>query len=555
MGVRIIVGEYEYEATGYVVSESATPLAANDSSGGVGEITFEIPVPDPDLQPDHPINRYTQGWLIGQNLRLTDTRYGFTLGEVTSADYNHMAGVVTVSCISRLGDLGDFNLQADPYIGTLRGAFEYYCELADVTVDVSVDDEVADRQVKIPGWHGEMWYHLKQLAIAQDCEISLVSGTILLRPIRGRNAEKGYTIQRSAAVGGNSLAQAVEVYWYKTRAITDELVYPPEGWNPEVEVLNVNAGETAEYTLELSASLSSIQEPEMRTSVSQGYSTSSVYTVVADDGLPVTPAQWRDFGGEVEVTLNPDTVSLTVSLTGAVGVPLATGGTSRSFSLALASATSGSRYSTLRIVGTGVSYSRESKRIRTGVPPEKTATDVGVTIDNIFINDLNSLYTAGTRAAVSFTGETPALTGTVSAINRRGEGEAPTISYGAVEDRLVLELGASPSYSAVQSWYASEGLGTYGAIQEWWDSISENEFARQAFGNVLGSRVWDPFSKRPYRIRSGTIDPEGIDFSIADDDLTHEDVEEYFEGRTYADVQNARDGLTYNQERLVGLRG
>src|SRR5690606_12282811 len=134
---------------------------------------------------------------------------------------------------------------------------------------------------------------------------------------------------------------------------------------------------------------------------------------------------------------------------------------------------------------------------------------------NDFINDLNSLYTAGTRAASAFTGESPALTGSVSSINRRGEGEAPTISYGAVEDRLISELGASPSYGAVESWYTSEGFGTYSAVQEWWESISENEFARQAFGNILGARVWDPFSKRWYRIRSGATNPAGIDFSVA----------------------------------------
>src|SRR5690606_22861964 len=128
---------------------------------------------------EHPINLYTQGWLEGQDVFLADTRYGFTLGEVTSTSFNRRQGTINVSCISRLGDLNDYNVQAQPFVGRLEDAFRYYCELGGVTVDVSVDASIADKHVEIPGWHGELWYHLKQLAAAQDCEVSLVAGVIL----------------------------------------------------------------------------------------------------------------------------------------------------------------------------------------------------------------------------------------------------------------------------------------------------------------------------------------------------------------------------------------
>src|SRR5690606_11121151 len=117
--------------------------------------------------------------------------------------------------------------------------------------------------------------------------------------------------------------------------------YPPGGWSPDVEILNVNAGEIAEYTLELSASVSAIQTPTMLTSVTPEHATSSVYTIVANDGLPVTEALWSSRGGSLIVRINPDTQSLTIRMRGATGVPLSTGGAATNFLVALASDPSG----------------------------------------------------------------------------------------------------------------------------------------------------------------------------------------------------------------------
>lgn len=328
---------------------------------------------------------------------------------------------------------------------------------------------------------------------------------------------------------------------------------------PEVEVLNVNAGETAEYTLELSASLSSFQEPEMVTWVGQNHDSSSVYTVVADDGLPVDPAYWAAQGGNVEITLNDDTRSLSVVLTGPKGVQLSGGNVSKSFSLALASDTTGSRYSTLRIVGTGVRFDRQSKRIRTGVSPVHTSTEVGVTIDNPFINDLDSLYRAGTRAAKAFTGEASTYSSEVTTVTTRGDsGEVVSMTYGAVQDALEGELGSGFSYGGAQNYYVSEGFISYGDVLEWWLSQTAHDFSNQTFGNVQGARIWDPTRKRWFRVRSATTTPSGIRIETADDDLTYEDVEEFFKSIdpniTYGEVQLYRQGLTYEQERTVGLR-
>lgn len=556
MGIRVKVGGIDYQVSDYSVEEQATPLAAGDPTGSVGVMEFSLPLPDPDIHPDHPIVRYGPEWMIGQEVEiLSDSRYGFTLGVVDAVA--PAGGQFQVSCLSRLGELNIFNVRAQPYVGTLKNAFEYYARVAGITSGVVVDESVANRLVSYPGFTGELWYHLKQMAAAQDCDISLVSGTILLRPIRIRVAERGRTIQRAGQTGVGQLARAIEIYWYKTKAITDELVYPPGGWNPEVEILNVNAGETLEYTLELSSSLTHFQVPEMVTSVDQYYSDSSVYTVVADDGFPVPPDAWHRNGGKVEITLNPDTTSLNVVLTGALNIFTSTGEPSKSFSLALEAVGTGARYSTLRIVGSGVEYDRQLKRIRTGVSEGRTGTEVGLTIDNPFINDLNTLYKLGTRAAKNFSGNVSTTTAEVTSVNARGEsGEKQVMSYEAVKDSLAGTVGPGASYRDISGFYEEEGFRSYADVLEWWESQTANDFSNQTFGNVQGARIWDPSRKRWFRIRSATVGPSGISVGTADDDLTIGDVNEFFRSKnyTYDDVQNLRNGLTYDQERMVGLR-
>lgn len=566
----------------YSVTEDSSPLKAGDSSGSVGTFQVTVPTPDPDLIASlGPINTSGYGelpfgdgpyggvesqmtpWVmlglfgptvfLDTTLRLADSRKGFTLGTVTGASVSKDGGTVELSGVSRMGKLNVYGIQAQPFVGTLRQAFDYYLSLAGITTNIFVDDEIGDRPVVFPGWNGELWYNLKMMATAQDCDLSLVSGVILLRSIRKRIASNNRDTSRSIAVGSNTLARAIEVYKYNNRQITNELVYPPGGWTPEVEVLNVNAGETSEYTLELSASVASIQPPVMETFVADEYSGSSVYTVVADDGLPVEPAAWRAYGGSVEISIEPDTTHLKVVLRGAEGLPTAAGATATNFSLALGSDTTGNRYSTLRIVGSGVAYTKVKKRVRTGVPASKTATDVGVTIDNPFISTTNDLYRAGTRAAKAYAGAVMELSGNVISINRRGDtGEATYPTYGEVEDKLKNELTPTVTYGQVQTYYSGLGLSSYESVRQYWFELFRDDDMDQVFGNVQGARVFDKTSRRWYRIRRGSPSPAGIGFS-ADDDLTHGDMEELYSGKTYEQVRSPLSLFTYQQVELLGM--
>ena len=549
-------GEISTQLIDYSVTEDSTPLSAGDSSGSVGTFSATLPR-DAGAFVSAPRSFRTLLATVGptifegSEIRLTDSRKGYTLGNVTGVTESRDGATITLTGVSRLGKLSVYGIQAQPFVGTLRNAFLYYAALAGVTTDVFVDDEIAGRPVVFQGWHGELWYSMKQMAAAQDCDLSLVSGVILLRAIRKREATQNRETSRSIATGGGTLAQAVEIYRYNNRAVTDELVYPPGGWNEEVEVMNVNAGENAEYTLPLSASITTFQSPVMQTHVAPDYSASSVYTIVADDGLPVPPGLWDAYGGSLTVEISPDTRNLLVTLRGPVGTPLASGAAATNFSVALGSDVTGNRYSTFRVVGTGVAFDKTKVTIRTGVPASATATEVGVTIDNPFISTVDELYRTGTRAARLYAGASMSLSGQVISINKRGDtGQAQYPTYGSVRDEVIGRLGAGTTYADEQIIYPPGA--TYGSVRDYWFDFFRDDDVDQVFGNAQGARVFDKKSRRWYRIRSATPTPAGISIQ-ADDDLLYGDHVAFYQGRTYGDLVALNSNLTYMQSELAGL--
>lgn len=534
MGIRLSIGGVEYEAANYSVQEDSTPTKSEDSSGSVGVFTFSIPK-TPNMQPL---------MLVGESVDLIDTRRGTTVGFVSSVTETDN-GEVSLQCQSRLGRLNIYGVQAQPFSGSLVNAFRYYLGLANQEFDLLVDPSISSRTVHFPGWSGELWFYLKQMAAAEDCEISLVSNVILLRPLRQREAIDHRNVSRSRDYGSNTLAKSVEVYHYDNRPIFEELVYPPGGWSNDVEIISVGAGETVEVPLELSASVSSIVQPVMQTFVGPNDTANSVYTVVGDDGLPVVPQQWFDNGGRLSVSINPDTVTLTVTVTGATNIINSDGTPILVYQLALASDTTGSRYSTLRIKGSGIGFNKQKIAVRTCIDDQLAGTDVGITIDNPFLTTLDQAYSAGVKAARLYAGHVMVINGQMTTINQLGDnGSAAYPRY--EQDQESFE---GLTYANVN---ALCGVSTYADIEDFYYNEVRNDFDNQVFGNANGARVWDRNTARYYRIRSATIATDVIDFN-AEDDLVHSDVEEARTTVTYADDKAEFINMTYTQRDRIGV--
>lgn len=534
MGISARIGNRRLPPLTYTVTEASSPVAVTDSTGQVGSFTIALAgLLDPSMAlqyKDEPIV-------------LSDTRRGTIEGTVLGVSIARDTGQVVLSCISRLGALNLYAVTAAPYSGTLEGALTYYFSLARLT-NFRIDPRLAAKRVSLIGWTGELWYNLKMLASAHSFEMTLVSGVVLVRPLRERTAIRNRDVNRTISLPGTQTAAFVEVFEYETRRITGELLYPADGWSPEVPIISVNAGETVTQNLETQASVSYVAQPVCVTTVTRYHASSSVYTVSGSDGKPISPTAWRERGGSLSVTISEDQQSLVLRVTGPRGLSDAKGVELTSYSIAMSSGTS-ERYSSLRIVGEGVQFTKTKRRFATGVPLERAAQEVGITIDNPNLTSVQDVYDAGARAARAYSGRQMQLSASVTAINRLGDS-------GVMSRPTYKEVKAAfpgKTYAQVKAAYAGMSYADVGAQ---WSATTQDVFENQVFGNAGGARLHDDATGKKFRIRTANHTP-GTTSVEADEDTLYADAKERFAGMTYAQVKAFYAGMTYRQAAFKGL--
>lgn len=540
MGVSISIAGKRVEVESYTISESSTPLAGGDSSGAIG--TIEASVAE---LPSLPI-----GMNLEEPLEVIDTALGSTLGTIRTVESNETSSArYSVMASNRLGEF-NIETQVQPFTGRLEDAFRYYCALANIDTGIVVDPALANRQVNFLGWNGNLWNHMKMMATAISADLNLISNNVVLRPVRLFDAIRDREVESSASASSTELALKQEVIWHPSTYVNRGLIYPSGGWRSDITPLSVSAGETIQVTLdstkEVFASIFSIEQPVAQSFVAQDHSSSSVYSVVGDDGLPIPPAQWADFGGSLSVAIGSDTQSLVVTITGAIGLYQANGEPMKTFRIGIASGTSSSdTYSTLRVVGRYIDTREQSLILPTGVEAFRTGQEFAPTIDNPFLNTLESAYSAGIRGARRHAGRTLTLSASVTGINKRGD--RGTTNY--------------PPYNFVQATYS--GLSyvqvktvntgrTYADVQDYFYAEVQDDFENQVFGNAPGARFWDHETGRYYRVRDATTTWGGMQIE-ADDDLIIADAQAFFQGQTYAQVQTHYSGQTYYKVTVRGL--
>lgn len=543
MGVEVKLNGSRIEHSEYVVTESATPLAGGDSSGAVGSISLREAASSSKKS-------ISARDLEGQ-IEFLDTARGVTSGKVNILTRTKESRLWDIEADSRLG-LFMIDVQVSPFSGTLENAFLGYAGYANVTTDIIVDPAIASRPVSFPGFSGNLWNRMKEMAIGQGCDLNLVSDVIVLRPARQFEAVQKRETTSSVNYDSTQTAHRQEVIWYDTVHQPTGLIYPPGGWNPEVRVLAVNAGEETEHILETGASITSIQTPVMMTSVPPEYDSSSVYTIVGDDNLPIVPQQWADFGGSLSVSIDPDTRRLRVKMRGADGLVKIDGTPMRSFRVALSAGTSDSTYSTLRIVGDSVHLNPQSVIVPTGVPYPMNGPDVAEerivwapTIDNEFLNTLDAACSAGARGAGRYSGKLATLTATVTALNKRGErGDATYPTWGFTRDYYTP--------GTYGDFKAANVSRNYGQLREFLYSLVEGDFDNQLFGNAPGARFWDSLSRLWFRIRESKTS-WGETSITGDIDTLWGDYKQVAAGRTYGTMKGLYVGATYRDMAIAGL--
>lgn len=397
---------YQMETSSFTVNESNQSLDSNDSSGSVGDFRVTSVIPEFDSV----VGSYGFGFLRNRAVTL-ETPFGALRGQTTEVIKTDES-TLALSGVSELSILNAYNVSAPPYSGPLVGLIETYLNLLAGEVPIfSIDESLLSRTVVVPGWHGELWYHLKLLCAAEEIQLTLnPDGGIHVSPAVSRFLAPVEVSQVTEGYSQGSLSQAVEVYRYGNKWVDQEKVYPlfPDAQPPAV--FSVVAGEEAIHTIQLSASLESFIPPVMQNSpVSAHSETNSVYNIVGDDGFLVRRAQWEAQGGRVSFKLLEDSRTIELTMVGPTGIYNGLGEEIRTFDMAVASDTSGSRYPALHIRGTGVIFNRQLMRFPTGVEPGLSGSEVGATIDNPFLSTLSQVAAAGALAAFKQSGSTPTI--------------------------------------------------------------------------------------------------------------------------------------------------
>lgn len=519
-------GGHSTSLLSYSAQEDSTPINPDDSTGGYGQLTFSA-VEDEDA--DGSI------LLINDTVTLTDGSNGNTGGVVS--DVSAEEGVVSVTASSRIGILRAI-AQAQPYSGTLAGAFEYYLSLAGVTSGFTVDATIASRPVVFPGWNDEVYVALKRLCTAYEVEMSLVSNNIVLRPIRTRIAQNLHDSAQSWSVTNGQLAQSVEIYYYNSELKANYLAYPPTIYDASPTIGPIDGGQTMVTTVELSSSLSAINQPAPVTYVAPDYTgPDSVYTIIGKDNEPIDPFWWIANGGLITVELGDDTRTATITVTGATDP-------SEAYApYRIAQMVDNEAVDTLKLTGSGVFFDKRMITIPTGAELARTARAVGTTIDNEFVSTLAEAYTAGLKAAQALAAPEQTVSITASVVNRKNE--QGSIVYPTFND--FNTANASATFATFNTTWTGKTFDNLTAT--YFAQVATN-FENQAFGNASGARVL--FRNAWYRARTATVTPVSIDYT-AERDTMFSDVNNVWGGKTFNDFNTRWAGKNFEDMAVIPL--
>lgn len=409
------------------VSEDATGLALSDSFGGIGSVQAALEdVDKTTLEIGNPVELTFDG--VG-------TRTA-TIEAVSTTD-----GFATLSGATKTARLNR-TINATPVTTTLGDALtQYFTKCGLSGGDYDINGTLAARSMLVPGWSGNAWAKLKELAAVERFEIADVSGVVTVRPIGGIALSMDAHSSLTETAGENVTGRFVETHLYEHSSITDKLVYPPAeyedeyggttlpGWSVDADIIEVSPGEPVVIEVPIMASLSAVQQPVCQTWVGPDHNSSSVYTVTTKDGVEaVDPAAWTSRGGKVTVAILKDTSTLRITVD--AGNNLAAGAPYR---LAL-SAGSGSDYSTLRIVGTGIAWLKTRLRQPTSIPDELTDNEIASSTDSMFVRTPVQAYAELSAQAAAASRSVGGLSGSL--------GEFP-LGFGEVAGAIIARPDAN----------------------------------------------------------------------------------------------------------------
>ena len=405
----------------------------------------------------------------------------------------------------------------------------------------SVDNSASTnaRYVSYQGFIGSVWDYLKQMLLAQQCEVSLVSNNIVIRPIRTRTLQVAKNSSVSRTTVNADLAQSIQVYYYSNSWKTNTVCYPDSNASSKASAYQVDAGALLVENVSVSVSLQSISQPVcvVSGSVPVNYSgSSSIYTVAGQDGTPIDPAIWTSNGGSIVVSIGDDQTSINFRIKAAIGLSNAP------YTIGVSSGGS-NYYAGLYIVGTGTFFNPTLLTVPTGSVVAKTANAVGATVNNRFVTTLAEAYSIGLRTAQRWAAPQQTISVTASVVNRPGDkGDVSYPTFAMVDASL-----APKTFAQVNTLYSGMTFAQVNAVQQ---LLVANNFENQAFGNIAGARVLH--QQAYYRVNTAQVTQDGISYTAAMD-TTFDDVNTAWSGKTFAQFNARWSGKTFQDAQVIPL--
>lgn len=389
-------------------SEDATPVSPANLNGGTGQVTAQL-VED----------SATRGTRVAINNEavLSDEEYGNIGMTIKRVSLNN--GLVTVNANTIESQL-DVDRTAAPQGSdasgyTLSEAIIYYCSLVDIEPNFEPEllAKIEGIDVDFIGWKGNVWEHLKMLCAAYPIdsdggfmEMYILDDQLWFREggVNEINTRNIFS-DESVTIDAYDAAQFVDVAKYNTDYRADSLIRQQniDSFNfANLELVSitdsfqVNANEKLTRRILVNASLEDVEQPTPVQTVLFPI-TYGQYVIVGKDDVPLSPSQWLDQGGLVEVSLTDEPNEIEITITGANYPEL------EPFKIGVESS-GGEDYPAFYVRGTGVFFEKTTQRVYTGAGDSEIRGST--TIDNPFIISNDVFWHAAGRIAKELCGPT-----------------------------------------------------------------------------------------------------------------------------------------------------
>jgi hypothetical protein len=365
------------------------------------------------------------------------------------------------------------------------------------------------------GFNGNMWEYLQNACAAYNQEIALVNSVITLRDVGVNEIDLTNVVASPAITPSSTFAgKAVDIVYTNAKKVFDAEVY--DAYDDDNRIITVKSKEVVQLTVAANAYVSSVLPPLRKFSLpnADGY-----YIVSDNTGTPVggTSANtaWEDYGGKVEVSINPDVPgSIDIKVTGPIQEIPAYPGPYK-----LAYSDGSNDYAAFSVTGRGITNDSKTLSLQTAADRTKTKQDVAKTVNNPFIDTLEMAYDRGVWASAEAAGPRVSLSGTVpnNAINGFGFAAGSLIKYNdsqyRVTDANINNIGVS--FNAVRhvtveefdAFWDGKTVSYHDGV--WYGFDSQDQIIIPFYGqNITNGYIGFDTDSNPYIKITGTGDGE-----------------------------------------------